>query len=716
MIANRPLNKTHLCGTSFCTLSIILIILTLSPITSLFAETVGKKAANILNILKEFHYRELILEENEIKWNFIKKLDPAGLFFLEADVTELMAVRLDPNGFGRERSIPFFDRAASRFRARMEEALGVIDSTIKTGFDYHSDDKLRLILEEREGYAGNKSERISRWKKYLKYRILTALYFRIIADGVSPDYATLPGSYEPELRAAAGRREKGIIYDILNHPEGYSNLLSSLFLNILTWQYDPHSAYFTSKEKKSFESSLSSSSLSFGIFLTKSLTGDIRIERVVPGGPAWKSAKLNKSDLLLRMEFPASGNRIKSRIIEVSDLNLEAVEDLLDRSGGDRVILTVKKSSGLIERASLLKEKIVVEENMIDSFILDGDKKIGYIYLPSFYTEWDSPGAPGCANDVAREIVKLKKEKIDGLIIDLRGNGGGSLMEAMNLSGIFIDEGPLFIGASRREKPVVFKDPSRGTIYDGPLVVLVNGQSASASEFFAAIMKEYSRAVIVGGKTFGKASSQIILPVVEDMKQMDRSLRNRESSLEYIKITTNLFYGLSGRTHQNEGVTPHVILPDLISQLIKMERELEHSLPATAISKTVTFQKLNEIPEKSLSQKSLKRVSRDDNFRKIVELSSLLRETVTGTRTIPLNIPDFFRDMNRQLDLYTSLEKSLKRASSSFEVINNVYDSEIIRIDPYRKERNEQLKRQIHEDLYIDESYKIMSHYIRLMD
>ena len=214
--------------------------------------------------------------------------------------------------------------------------------------------------------------------------------------------------------------------------------------------------------------------------------------------------------------------------------------------------------------------------------------------MPGFYTDWESDYAKGCANDMAKELIKLKQEKVDGIIIDLRNNGGGSMKEAIELSGIFINAGPVAISVDNNRQPLVHKDPNMGAIYDGPLLVMVNGFSASASELLAASLQDYHRAIIVGSPTFGKASGQGVYPLIDKSYAYNRS--HKATQFGFTKVTTFKFYRITGASHQQKGIIPHIMLPDLFYKTASDEASLPYALPEDSVVKKTYYKALPDLP------------------------------------------------------------------------------------------------------------------------
>ncbi|WP_315818899.1 S41 family peptidase [Paraflavitalea speifideaquila] len=324
--------------------------------------------------------------------------------------------------------------------------------------------------------------------------------------------------------------------------------MANLWCSSLAACYDPHTAYFPPATKESFEGHLGKKQLEFGLTLDEDKDGNAQIAALKPGSPAFQSGQLNEGDKLQSVQTD------NKPAVDVSTAGAAAINQVLSAAGSGKTVLTVKKADGSTRQVTLSKQKQLTddEEDKVKGFVLKGSKNIGYISLPAFYLDWeDEQGVNGCANDVGREIIKLKKENISGLILDLRYNGGGSLQEALELAGIFIDAGPVAQIKSRDPKVTTLKDINRGTVYDGPLLVLINGFSASASEMLAASLQDYNRALIVGATSYGKATAQEVLPLDTTIDR--ESYNGKAASDSYIKLTTSCLYRLTGATAQAQG-------------------------------------------------------------------------------------------------------------------------------------------------------------------
>jgi carboxyl-terminal processing protease len=503
--------------------------------------------------------------------------------------------------------------------------------------------------------------------------------------------------------------EKRKIKRILEHPAGYENYMASLFCDALTTCYDPHTAFFSKTEWENFQSHLSTESFSFGLYLDENESGDIVISRLVPGGPAWKSNELHKDDVITALQWTGK------LAVDLTGADIDEAEDILSASNTGRMDVTVRKTNGLTKTVTLVKEKLREDENIVKSYILKGDRKIGYITLPGFYTEWENRSGQGCANDVAKEIVKLKSAGIEGLILDIRYNGGGSLGEGLNLAGIFIDEGPLCVLQARGEKPTVMKDMNRGTLYDGPLVVMVNGQSASASEILVSALQDYKRALIVGSPTFGKSTGQIILPLDTIMRSPGGKASAAKVELGYAKVTIEKLYRVTGSSAQIRGVSPDVHLPDIFEAISYRESSLPFVIPGDSLHKKIYYTPLKPIPVKELANRSAARISNHTSFTHIQKFIDDQKGKAGQTsRKVPLQVPTFVLAIQEKYTWWQSLDKVLTRSTNLFSVENTTYDKQVLSIDTYSQEVNALSQKNIREDIYIEETYRILSDLISL--
>lgn len=477
--------------------------------------SICKKANQLIQVFNNYHLQPPQINDvwsEQVYHEFFYLLDPGRRFFSLQDLSQFDSEKTKLDELIQGTNCTFVDEVEQLYKLKLTEANQKIETYLKLPFDYSAKEWVAAIQNKSNSLVLNQATFDKSWKASLKLQVL---YW--MSRNSDIELTQLPIAEFKKLEAAARlavqKKESGTINRLLNPLVGFHKSVETIFLKAIAHSFDPHSEYFTPSQHDEFNSELSVNELSFGISLKEDLHGRISISRLTPGGAAWSSSEINQDDILLGLQW---GTKPPIDIIEYSITELE--NDLASVEHTE-VILSLKKANGQIKSVQLVKNKIVRDENVIQSFLLKGKKTIGYIELPGFYTEFEDATTKGCADDVARELIKIKREKIDGLILDLRFNGGGSLQEALALAGIFIDIGPLALIQETGQPVITLKDLNRGTIYDGPLLILVNGFSASASELVSAVLQDLNRAIIVGSKTYGKATGQIIMPSITNQKQ-----------------------------------------------------------------------------------------------------------------------------------------------------------------------------------------------------
>ncbi|MDO1448271.1 carboxy terminal-processing peptidase [Rhodocytophaga aerolata] len=695
--------------------SAILLILWCS-ISQAFSQSLQlhqQQAIVLHRMLEKKHYSPRTVDDKlsgEIFTQFIKLIDEDGFYFTDPQIKALSVHKFSIDEELQGKSWKFLPQVIQLYQQRLQEVDKLIAGQLQKPLSFSANQTITFSQGDSLHFAANDQELSQKWNKWLKYQILRQL---VLEQDKNNSYLNFTETYfqakEPAVRQKLLAVEKRKIKRILEHPAGYENYLASLFCDAIAACYDPHTTFFSKTEWENFQSQLSTESLSFGLDLEESEGGDIVISRLVPGGPAWKSNELHKDDIVTAVKWAGKPE------VDLAGADIDEAEDILQSSNSGRLEITVKKTNGLTKTVGLIKEKIREEENIVKSYILKGDRKIGYITLPGFYTEWENGSGQGCANDVAKEIVKLKAANIEGLILDIRYNGGGSLAEGLNLAGIFIEEGPLCVLQERGQKPVVMKDINRGTVYDGPLVVMINGQSASASEILASTLQDYNRALIVGSPTFGKSTGQIILPLDTLMHSSTGRLSTVKEEHGFAKVTIEKIYRVTGKSAQIKGVTPDVHIPDVYQALAYRESSLPFVLSGDSIQKKIYYTPLKPLPIKELAGRSVARVSTHPSFthiQKFIEREKLKTRQIS--RTIPLQPQAFVQTMQEKYDWWQSLEKALIQSTTLFSVENTHYDKQVLSVDAYSQEVNSLSQKNIQEDIYIEETYRIVSDLISM--
>jgi carboxyl-terminal processing protease len=667
-----------------------------------FAQTnLRAKTLTLRRFLEQQHYKPIQWNDTAsvILYNkWMKELDEEKLFFTQKEITglELLKTKLDDELLGK--GWAFFDQCATAYKMRLQKTDSLIKLFTAKPFDFSKPDNITWPFTS---YAVSEQEIALRWLRYLKWRTLSLIAEKV-ADSTSYE-AKLPANFvklEIEARDKIRKRELGYIKNLLSTPPVFAGGLEDNYLNCIAWCYDPHTSYMSLKEKKEFDTELSGTEYSAGVDLEEDDKGDKSITYLQPGGSAWRSGQLHKGDVITAI-------KVEGQEKDVTDISEEELGSYLNGNSESDVEITVRTNAGETKTAKLHKEKITDDEGIVKSYVLHGKQNIGYINLPGFYSREEENiktdadiTYDGCANDVSKEIVKLKKDTIAGLILDLRYNGGGSMWEAMQLAGIFIDIGPVASVKDKSAKVQFLKDPNRGTIYDGPLIVLINGASASASEFVSAVLQDYNRALIVGGTTYGKGTAQQVLPM--DTIKIDESKKYED----YVKVTLSKFYRVNGSTTQWKGVVPDVMLPDMYADESYKEKANASALQPDN-SKPGMYQPLKALPVTELAAKSKQRTDANAYFKKISDFSAWTKK-FNQERTIGLQWNSYAAQYKAAMKMYQQFSGE-KDNPHSFTVTNNGFDwQRVLQSTQRSKDINKTYLEQLKRDEIVIEACNIL--------
>lgn len=666
------------------------------------------KVITLHRFLEQNHYQPL-------KWNdttsallyskWLEKLDDEKLFFTQNEIAVLenYKTKLDDEILGREWE--FYNKSTALYTFSLKRTDSILQVLLARPFDFSKPDN---VVWPVSAYAQSVTELTQRWLKFLKWRVLENIADKL-SDGGKTINETIPADFaqlEKDAREKAKKQEGTYIKELLKTPVQFNADMENDYLNTIAWCYDPHTSYMSMKDKKEFDTEMSASEFSAGFELEENDKGDLVISFLQPGGSAWRSGQLHTGDQLIK---------VKSEGIEKDIADIENDSELDRMLGGNNqsdLEITVKTAAGELKTVKLRKEKIDDEEGVVKSYVLHGGKNIGYINLPGFYSREDETigderdiSFDGCANDVSKEIVKLRKDTIAGLILDLRYNGGGSMWEAMQLAGIFIDIGPVASVKEKDGKVRFLKDPNRGTIYDGPLMVLINGASASASEFVSAVLQDYNRALIVGGTTYGKGTAQMVLP-------MDTLPFSQNKKYEdFVKVTQRKFYRVNGSTTQWKGVLPDIELPDLYADESYKEKANSSALQPDN-SRTGIYQPAAALPIQALRPKSEQRILNDNYFKTINVFNKWIREYKNG-RTIPLQWSSYAAHYKKIMEMFKELGRDDEAEKTVLSVTNNGFDRQRINLSTqHSKQNNNAYLKLVEKDMTLAEAYKIMMDWI----
>jgi carboxyl-terminal processing protease len=675
-----------------------------------------KLLSTIGQLLESEHYSPRKVDDDfskEVFDNYLKALDPEKNLFIQADLNafEKYITTIDDEIHGAD--IEFTTAVDLVYEIRTQESTKIFDSIIKQKFDFTSDDSV-LLEADSLAYPANERERYDRWYKAIKYKALDK-YVSLIEErekyktkalakkdtvGKSKDKYVVKtdAALEVDARLSVEKAYRKRFDVVAKSLKKDKEKRFEIFLNTITGLMDPHTDYFAPVEKRSFTEQMSGVIYGIGAQLGPDDYG-VKIASIQPGGPAWKSGQLVINDVITKV---GQGNEEPVDIVgyEVTD-----AVTLIRGTLGSEVRLTIRKPDGTTKVVSLIREKIVLDEGYARSAVITkGADKFGYILLPDFYANFEEEEGAKCSRDVAREVEKLKAEKVKGIIIDVRFNGGGSLYEVVQMAGLFIDKGPIVQIRNREGRSQVLSDEKPGILYNGPLVVMVNEFSASASEIFAGAIQDYKRGLVVGStSTYGKGT-------VQRNVAFGKPLDDLGIQTEYgaVKLTFQKFYRVTGSSTQKKGVAPDVVFPDEYEFLKYRERDNPASLQWDEMerAKYLPWSSGNTLAQvASVANRKITSDTGTIKFNKNSQWVSTIMD-----RPISLNYDKYVQFKKQLLAVVKQNESFLKlKDTMQISALKADYEKFYNNPDKTKQERYQAWLKLVAKDIQINESSKLLN-------
>jgi len=650
----------------------------------------------IKTLVKKEHYKPKPIDDSlsvGVYKLFLAQLDNSKRFFTQKDLEVFKNDRLQLDDFINNNNCEFIDKYSQILEERINHTKQIVQQLADTKLDYSGKDTLYFGPDESYKYLEDESKISSYWSKRIRYNILFELIEKdSIIEHLSADFKAQENAIKPKII----QKELCKLEEIQNKKGELSQFVKEAFLNAYVTYHDPNSSFFNAADKTTYVNSLSNDQLSFGIITNKNDNGDIVIAHITPGSAAFINGNFETNDVIKSLQ----ANDV---ILETYCVSNDDIVAFTNNEQNNTITFKIKKQNGKIKHIELTKTKTKIEDNTVTGYLLKDQANVGYISINSFYSDFESPNGLGVANDVAKELYKLQKEKIDALIIDLRYNGGGSMKEAADLSGMFINRGPLSIIKYGNGETFTVRDMNRGSLFLKPIVILINSFSASASEFFAAAMQDYNRAIIVGSPTHGKASAQVILPLDEN------------SELGYSKLTVEKFYRITGQSHQSKGVIPDIVLPDLYDNFKTEERYYSFALDNDSIEPTMNYIKQKPLPLETLFNKNQNRIKNSKVFDAIKSLNKLVIKNYFELETeYPLTLQNVYDYKNSYHSQWEQFSDTIDNISSSLLVSNTNSTKEVLSYSEEQKDVNTSILNDIKNDIYIIEAHQILQDLLNL--
>ena len=653
------------------------------------------------NILTRGHFvqKELNDDFSEKVYNsFIEGLDPSRRYFTQEDLKEFSQYKYQIDNQLKENNIDFYKLVYGRFLEKIKSAKQYYGVLLAEPFNYKKNESINIDYDASQ-FAKNENQLIDHWRKQLKLQVLGRIQN---AENLEKEKAKKNKKFkkssfkslEKKARAEVLKNmdELYVRIDELEHNDWFST-----FLNSVVGAFDPHTTYMSPRIKSNFDQTMSGKLEGIGARLQKKGIYT-HVFELVSGGPAWKQGELEAGDIILKVAQEAD-----EKPVDIVGMRLDDAIKFIKGPKGTVAHLTVKKKlDGSIRVISITRDIVELQETFVKSSIVDIDnKKFAIIHLPSFYIDFKDADRRDSAKDMEKEVERLKKEGVEGLLIDLRNNGGGSLKTAIEISGLFISKGPIVQVKYRGEKPIIKDDTDKKIQWNGPLVLLVNEFSASASEIFAAAMQDYNRAVIIGGnQTYGKGT-------VQTVRSINDFYPNYPKDLGFLKFTIQKFYRVNGGSTQKEGVYSDIAIPNRLSYMKVGERDLDGALawdkvPQANYTKTNSYKNFDDV-----IYETKERINKNEKFQMINEYAKWLKEK-QDDKTFSLN----YKSFKKENEDYTNESKKFKdifKFNSKLDFISPAYEKLLFKQDTVLKDKRIAWHKNLAKDIYVSEALNVLS-------
>ena len=651
-------------------------------------------------VLNKGHYSPSQINDQfseEVYKNFLEGVDSRHLFFIQSDIDFFDSFKFKIDDQIKASKIEFFDLSHQRYLQRLDQVKSFYPSLLNISFDFSVDEKINLDFEN-TSYSKSLSELKKQWRKFLKFNAL-GIFSNLKDDEnrkkeKNPKYV-LKSDKEIEIETRNILKED-MKYFFEARYDLNRNDYFSIYVNSIALQFDPHTSYFAPSAKDRFDQNISGKFEGIGARLTKR-NQEVEIVDIISGGPVWRENSLRPGDKILKV------SQMNKTPVDVVGMRLDDVIKLIKGPKGTQVILTVKKVDGSILDVTLTRDIIELEEAFAKSTIIEKDNiKYGLINLPRFYVDFQDYGNRNAATDVKYEIQKLKKQDVQGIIIDLRNNGGGSLQTVVDMAGYFIENGPIVQVKSTGGKKQILFDTDNQIEWNGALVLMVNEFSASASEILAAAFQDYRRGIVLGSKqTYGKGT-------VQNMIDLNKIISgNTYGDLGAMKLTTDKFYRINGGSTQLEGVKSDVIFPNRYSYIKVGERDQENPLKWDKISPANYQTFINEERFLSIIEKSNKRLESNPYVKLIDEQAKVIKRRQENSE-FTLNYEDLIKEKAIE-NSETEKFKKLTEFTNTLTFYPTKMDLDKILNDSILVKKRKRWEETLSKDIYIDEAVNILS-------
>ncbi len=666
----------------------------------------------ITYVLEQGHFNPQDVNDSfsqEVFNDYLEQLDPFKRYFYASDIREFEAYKLQLDDQINAYDISFFNLTHDRLLKRIAESKGIYSEVLSEPFDFTVAEEFSTDYEKLE-YANSKKEMKERWRTQLKFSTI-ANYDDLLSDQENAKKQNLPAKEfsetneksivdksHKELEVDARevtKRSLDELYDFIDDRQRKDWF--SVYINAIVEEFDPHTFYFAPEDKDRFDVAMSGNFEGIGARLQKRMDA-IMVNEIISGGPAWRQNELEVGDQIMKVR-----QEDEDEATNIVGMRLDDAIKFIKGPKGTDVTLTLKKVDGTLEDITITRDIVELEETYAkSSTVIKDDKKFGVINLPKFYVDFEDYNKRNAASDIKLEIERLKAEGVEGLVLDLRNNGGGSLQTVVDMGGLFIDEGPIVQVKTAGEPKEVLKDRDKSIVWDGPLVILVNELSASASEILAAAMQDYKRAIVIGSKqTYGKGTVQNVL----DLNRMVR--QNSNGDMGALKFTTQKFYRINGGSTQLEGVKSDVVVPDRYSYIDIGEKDQENPLEWDKID-AVDYNLWGSYYDYDTTiAKSKERMSNNEQL-KLIDANAQWVKKIRDREVYSLNYEDYKKALESNEEESKRFEK-LSNYKTNLTFQSLPYEMRLMDKDSVLKEKRQRWHVNLSKDVYIEEALNVLN-------
>lgn len=632
----------------------------------------------------------------EVYRDYLEAIDPLKRYFYASDIEEFQVYEDQIDDQIHNKDLTFFELTYQRLTERMQESDALYQEILEKPFDFTIDESVETNYEE-QPYVSSKAEMKERWRQQLKFSTISSFHESKKAQEreveEDPDYEA---KSDAELELAARESTRSSMAEFFDFRlERERRDWFSLYVNAIVSEYDPHTNYLPPQDKDRFDIAMSGQLEGIGAQLQKRMDV-IKIMEVISGGPAWRGDELEVGDEILKVR-----QEDEEQPVSVVGMRLDDAVDLIKGPKGTVVELTVRKVDGTVGEISITRDVVEIEETYAKASMVEKEgMNFGLINLPKFYFNMEDYTERNAASDVEKEIVRLKEQGMEGLVLDLRNNGGGSLKTVVDIAGLFIEDGPIVQVKSKMEGRDILKDRNKEVLWDGPLVILVNELSASASEILAAAMQDYKRGIVIGSKqTYGKGTVQNVL-------DLNRWVRNSDFDLGALKLTTQKFYRISGGSTQLEGVKSDVVVPDRYSYIDIGEKDQENPLPWDQIEPADynVWDGFNDFEEIIASSKQ--RMGENQQLKLIDENARWIQEQ-RESNVFPLNYKAYVAEIEASNEQLKKFEE-IADYTSQLEYKSLPHELALFEQDTILAEKRNRWHQDLAKDVYIEEAIHVL--------